>query len=147
MKIIKGVHVDDDFELPQGYTIRIKHTGYAELVRSTTKKFYKILHRYIMNAKPGQQIDHIDRNKLNNQRSNLRFCNYTQNQANTPKKPDLTSVYKGVHWDKQKKRWKTQIKFNQKVIYLGRFQSEIEAAKAYDVKAKDLFGEFAKTNF
>jgi len=100
------------------------------------------MHRLILDAK---QIDHKDGNGLNNQKENLRPCNGHQNQAN--RRPTKgTSKYKGVYWNKQCNKWKSRIQFNGKRIHLGLFDSEIEAAKAYDKAAKLHFGEFARFN-
>jgi|ERR1041385_872703 hypothetical protein len=92
-------------------------------------------------------IDHIDRNPFNNQRSNLRVCTQSQNLANSTKRKGTISKYKGVTWDKSRNVWKAQIQFEYKHINIGYFNSENEAARAYDRKAKRLFGEFAVLNF
>lgn len=114
-----------------------------------------LMHRQIMNAQKGQKIDHRDGDGLHNQKCNLRFCNHQQNMYNQKKPSNCSSEYKGVFWhkgyiykDKQYEgKWHAQITLNYKTIYLGYFDSEIEAAKIYDLKAKELFGEFARTNF
>jgi|ERR1041385_626948 hypothetical protein len=92
-------------------------------------------------------IDHIDRNPFNNQRSNLRACTQSQNLANSTKRKETTSKYKGVTWDKDRNLWKAQIQLEYKHLFLGRYPSEEEAARAYDTKAKKLFKEFAVLNF
>lgn len=88
-------------------------------------------------------IDHIDRNGLNNQKSNLRICNNSENQANRIKKRFCSSNYKGVYFDKKNNKWICH--FNRK--HIGYFDSEIEAAITYDAAAINKFGEFARTNF
>ncbi len=94
------------------------------------------------------KIDHIDGNGLNNQRNNLRLVTSVQNQMNIRKRGNnFTSSYKGVYWNKERKKWQVGIRINNKSIFLGRFNSEIEGAKAYDEKAKELFGEYACLNF
>ena len=90
-------------------------------------------------------IDHIDGNGLNNQRSNLRSCNHSLNAMNSKKRPNTTSVYKGVS-KLSGGKWKAQIELNQKSLYLGSFITEEEAALAYNQKAKELFGEYARLN-
>lgn len=104
------------------------------------------MHRQILNAPKGKMIDHIDRNDLNNRIANIRLCFNSQNQHNSKKQSDNTSGYKGVSWHKHRKKWIAHIR-NGKLIHLGYFCSAVEAAKAYDDKAKELFGEFANTNF
>lgn len=137
---------DSDFELIS------QHKWYAV----ETFKWYALafqnkksisMHRFIMGAKEGQQVDHINGNSLDNRRSNLRFCNNAQNQYN--RLPDHVSIskYKGVRWHKRDKLWYAAIKINGKQKWLGYHRDEISAAKTYDAAAKELFGEFAKLNF
>ncbi len=93
------------------------------------------------------RFDHKDRNPLNNVESNLRPATVSQNGANRTKQKGCSSKYKGVSWHKHYRKWETQIKMNSKPIWIGRFASEKTAALAYDKKARELFGEFAATNF
>ena len=103
------------------------------------------MHRLIMDAQERQEIDHADGNGLNNQKDNLRFCTHSQNHMN--RKPTKgSSKYKGVSWHKAAKKWNARITLNKKTVSIGYFDSEIIAAKAYDEKAIELFGEFAKLN-
>jgi len=104
------------------------------------------MHRLIMGAKKGQQIDHRNRGGLDNRRYNLRFCTNAQNLQNARKRKNCSSQYKGVCWDKSKKKWIAYIGLNQKLLFLGRYDSEIEAANIYNKKAKKLFGEFERLN-
>lgn len=93
-----------------------------------------------------QQIDHINHNGLDNRKQNLRIATVNQNAANRHKRiGDHQSCFKGV--GRNGKGWKSQIRFNGKLIYLGHFDSEKEAAQAYDKAALKLFGEFAFLNF
>lgn len=100
------------------------------------------IHRVIMQVKnPLEFIDHIDGNKLNNSRSNLRIVDNKTNTRNRHKKNPSYSQYFGVTLDKRtnlKKRWVAQIKVDYIRIYLGRFETEKEAAEAYNKKAKEL---------
>jgi hypothetical protein len=91
-------------------------------------------------------IDHINGNGLDNRRCNLRSATNSQNQANRRKQKNTSSIYKGVTWNKHAKKWLSQVKFNYEGIYLGLFISEIDAAIAYNAKAKELFGEYARIN-
>ena len=90
--------------------------------------------------------DHIDRNGLNNCRSNLRPDPKRRNNANQGIRSDNTSGYKGVTWHKRGGKWQAQIQVNGKRRHLGLFVDEIEAAKAYDRAALEAFGEFAVPN-
>ena len=89
-------------------------------------------------------VDHIDNNRLNNKVNNLRWATHQQNTMNKAKTTTkTTSKYKGV-WKESK--WRAGIKHNYKTIHLGYFETEEEAARAYNAKATELFGELAKLN-
>jgi len=105
------------------------------------------MHREIMNAPDGMEVDHINRNGLDNRRENLRLCTKAQNQQNSKKRRGKSSIFKGVSWDKKRRKWRVEITVNKKRIMIGRFPSEMKAAEAYDVEALYYFGEFAKPNF
>ena len=110
-------------------------------------KWYLIrMHRQIMNTSRGIQTDHKNGNGLDNQRSNLRVCTHAENQHNR-RSYYGTSKYKGVYWFKRNKKWMAYIQQNGKHYNLGSFTNEIDAAKAHDTKAVELFGEFACLNF
>jgi hypothetical protein len=106
-----------------------------------------LMHRIITGAAPRQQVDHWDNNGLNNQRENLRVCTRSQNNANKKKAKGQSSIYKGVSWNKTKKCWQAFVKKDGKSMFLGYFDLEQEAAMAYDTRAVELFGEFARPNF
>lgn len=105
------------------------------------------MHRVILAAPQGFDVDHIDGDGLNNTRANLRIATRSQNMANIPKRPGCSSQFKGVSWNKRSGRWVANIGHNNRVVYLGGFTSELQAALAYDRAARDLFGEFARLNF
>lgn len=107
-----------------------------------------LMHRQLMKPPKGMIVDHIDGHRANNCRSNLRVCTYAQNQRNQRKKRgSASSIYKGVSYLKNAKRCHAKLVFKGKCVWLGHFDSEIEAARAYDRKAIELFGEFARPNF
>lgn len=110
------------------------------------KQITVLMHREVLHTPEGMYTDHINGNKLDNRKENLRICDHSQNGANTKTRGNK-SGYKGVCWHKQCKKWCACIKQNYKKYYLGLFFDPVEAAKVYDKKAKELFGEFAKTNF
>ncbi len=94
---------------------------------------------------PKIQSEHKDRNGLNNQRSNLRLATNQQNSINQVG-CNKSSKYKGVYYNKEKRMFSAQIKINYKSTHIGYFKNEIEAAKAYDKRAKEIFGEYAYLN-
>jgi hypothetical protein len=100
----------------------------------------------LLRAPADAQIDHIDGNKLNNQRVNLRFCTRTQNACNGKSRKNSSSKYKGVNFDKQTGRWLARIQMNKKQKNLGRFDNEVDAAIAYNKMATELHGVFARLN-
>lgn len=113
------------------------------------KRIIVKMHRLIIGVTDSKVlVDHVDGNGLNNQRNNLRPCTKSQNGMNrgTIRKNRL-SKFKGVQWHKKGKKWVSEIVANKKKTYLGLFINEEDAAKAYDVKAKELHGEFANLNF
>ncbi|MHC4574071.1 MAG: HNH endonuclease [Planctomycetota bacterium] len=104
------------------------------------------MHREICCAPRGVVVDHIDGNGLNNRKSNLRLCTVRQNLWNR-RPAGGTSLYKGVCWRAEKKKWAARITCRDRRHHLGYFDTEMEAADAYDKKAAALFGEFAYLNF
>lgn len=117
------------------------------LVYATRKVKHSILcclHREIMGAKPGVMVDHRDGDGLNNRRRNLRFCTNSQNLQNQRLNARNTSGFKGV--SKGNRKWRAQIRFSGKTIFLGAFKYRIDAARCYDKWARRYFGEFAMTN-
>ena len=105
------------------------------------------IHRLIMDAPKGMEVDHINGNPLDNRKSNLRICTIAENLRNKGAGKNNTSGYKGVSWVKRNKRWLAQIKHNGKQVYIGHYKNKEEAARAYDKKAKELHGEYAYLNF
>jgi len=139
----------EDYELVKNHTWCLSSNGYAvtNIRDAETKKYKQVkMHRLIFGAERGQMIDHKNGNKLDNRRENLRPVTMSQNCQN--KLPKTGHKYKGVLALKIKKgvRWVARIKANGKNILIGRFLTEEEAAQAYNEKAIELFGEFAKIN-
>lgn len=104
-----------------------------------------LMHKEIANPPDGFQVDHKDLDGLNNVDENLRICTQTQNTRNRNKFANNQSGYKGVWRDGDK--YRAAIRVDNKPIHLGMFIDPVDAAHAYDAKARELFGEFARTNF
>ena len=147
--------VDSTFNVPDGSLI-LASTGYPKIMKSTGKKrnsgsyIYdeKYLHRIVVGDIPsGFEVDHINGNKLDNRRENLRICSRIQNSHNTSnRKGRFKGVYPLNRNIKNGKVWGVQLTHKYKVYSLGRFKSEIDAAIAYNEKAKELYGEYARLN-
>ena len=106
------------------------------------------MHREVVNIPDGLECDHINGNSLDNRKANLRPATRQQNCWNNRKRrPKSLSIYKGVSYSSRGRPWKAMLTVNGKAIYLGSFETQIQAAKAYDEAAKKYFGEFAKLNF
>jgi hypothetical protein len=106
-----------------------------------------MMNNVIMNPPKGYEVDHINHNRIDNRRCNLRICTPLENCKNKTKFITKKGVshYKGAYLYNH--RWASYISVNKKTIYLGRYPNEIEAAKAYDRAALKYFGEYAGTNF
>ncbi len=115
----------------------------ADSSRTTTVR----LHRLILNAPQDLVVDHINGDSLDNRRANLRLATQAQNLYNRKKKKNTSSQFIGVSFNKSHRYWGVQIKVNGKTIWLGSFDSEIDAAHAYDAAAIKYRGEFAHLNF
>jgi hypothetical protein len=102
------------------------------------------MHRLIMNAPTDRQVDHVNGDRLDNRRANLRLATQRENSANTRKRSSNKSGVKGVVWDKARKKWAAYIKVNYRSIGLGRFDTIDAAAEAYATAARKHFGAFAR---
>lgn len=96
-----------------------------------------------MKADKGVLIDHINGNRLDNRKCNLRFCTPTENARNKKKSVNNKSGFKGVIFVKRLGRYRPSIMFNGKLHYMGSFTTAEAAHAAYVAKAKEFFGEFA----
>lgn len=122
-----------------GYPIRIEYEN---------GKYKKqiFMHKEILKVPKGKQVDHINRDKKDNRISNLREVTPSQNQANRGLDSHNTSGYKGVSFDKKAKKYRAYVRKDGKTYNLGFYTEREQAAKAYNLKATELFGEYANLN-
>jgi len=124
--------------------------GYAARVGYRNGKAHHVFMHQLVAALTGfpanKEPDHKNRNKLDNRRQNLRPATKRQQQMNKSSKLH-TSIYKGVHWAKDRSRWTASIRVDGRKKTIGHFIDERQAARAYDKFARQHFGEFAKLNF
>lgn len=123
----------------------LKPEGYAFAVFGSRRqgRRYRMMHRVILNAPDGVQVDHANRNRIDNRRCNLRFATATQNMVNAVR--PSSGLYRGV--EMKSGRWYARIKVDKRDVRLGVFPSPVDAAIAYDSAARKHYGEFALTNF
>lgn len=95
----------------------------------------------------GRLVDHRNNDGLDNRRENLRVATRSQNQSNQRRRSDNKTGFKGVYFDKNRRRWAVQVQASGKVRCVGRFDTPEEAARAYDTAARELHGAFARLNF
>ena len=142
----KAIVDDSDYERISQFKWCYSPTGYA--VRRAPLEPYALLylHRVLLEAKDGEYIDHINGDRLDNRKGNLRKCSMSENLMNRGKQKNNGSGYKGVSLDKSRNKWRAQIQKNRRNIGLGRFDSKEDAARAYDTAAAELHADFARTN-
>lgn len=140
----EAILVDDEyFGILNKFTWRIQKNGYV--VSSKPEKYGRgliYMHRIVMVPPEGMEIDHINVDKTDNRKENLRICTHEQNCANRKISSRNTTGFKGVSWDKSRGKWLSRIKHDGKQINLGRYESVEDAFRAYCLSAKKLKGEF-----
>ncbi len=139
---------DLDYDFLNQWIWRQQDNGYVVRGSGTGENYHTIyLHKVLMPVPDHLEVDHMDLNKLNNQKYNLRTCTHTENMRNIPTmKIRSTSGYKGVSWSKKNNRWRARINVSGKEVYLGHFLNKEDAAKAYNEAAIKYFGAYARLN-
>ena len=144
---------DDDFEYLNQWKWYCRAHDYAvrdmRVINDSrlSKTNYVLMHREVIYAPAGYEVDHVNHNTLDNRKENLRLCTHSQNAKNTKMPKNNTSGYKGVNWKKERNKWYAYITVEQTRLFLGYYNNVIEAAHAYDYAASIYFGEFACLNF
>jgi hypothetical protein len=139
--------VDDaDFTWLIQYRWLFSANGYAQRTYTQhDRRYFEQMHRLIMGAVPGELVDHIDGDRLNNTRANLRIVNRSQNNWNRARNLRSSSDYKGVIL--HARGWQARIRVYGQRLHLGYFSDPAFAAQVYDAAAMHFFGEYARTNF
>lgn len=144
-----------------GHTVLLDTEDYLEVVGASTIRVCRAkedspyarvftggedlhLHRAITGALPGEEVTFLDKNTLNCTRSNLRVVTRSVVSARSKKRANTSSIYKGV--SRYRGGWAAEVSCNSERYRLGTFKSEVAAAKAYDAKAKELFGDLSTVN-
>lgn len=141
---------DCDADLLAQYKWHVLKVTDSHIYASCKRGSRLLMHRVVMAALKGESVDHINGNTLDNRRSNLRVCTHAQNMANRRNVRSSASGFKGVSYNKRKRRWMASIGGHapgQKRSYLGSHKSPEAAAAAYDIAAVLKYGEFACLNF
>jgi len=146
--------VDDDmFETLNQYNWFLNKDGYATRHQkkgeysSYKKRKHIFMHTQVIGSSPlGMQVDHINRNKLDNQKENLTFKSSSDNNLNKDVKPH-SSKYRGVSWNKRANKWVAGIWYNKSRHHIGFFDKEEEAAFAVDIMERSIRGISSRLNF
>ncbi len=140
----------EDYEIQKGFRWHYQRRKYAARLQHVSQEMCDrliYLHREIFQPEDGVTVDHINRNRLDNRRSNLRSATRRQQAGNAKKRIDgVTSGFRGVCFDASRGKFMAQGRTNGKFVYLGRYDAESEAALAYNRWASDYYGEFANLN-
>lgn len=104
---------------------------------------YVRFHRLIMNAPAEQIVDHINKNRADNRKNNLRICRRTENDRNRGLYATNTSGVTGVHYDQKREKWVASITYNSKKLFIGRFEIKEDAIRARLIREVELFKDFA----
>ena len=147
-KVVKKTTFKNGNTRVKKWYVKMSSTG-AKYAQSGCRR--QSIHREVMDNPYGMCVDHINGNPLDNRKKNLRVCTHSQNQMNRKLRRDSRSGFKGVWLSPDGSIIKAYIGVpntsGKKTIKLGSFKTIEEAARAYDAKAKELFGEYAKLNF
>ncbi|WP_165791764.1 HNH endonuclease [Thalassospira marina] len=125
----------------------IKTSGHRQIqIDRSRYAAHRLAFLWVLGRWPNKEVDHVNGVKDDNRWSNLREATRQQNMRNRPMSSANSSGFKGVYRDPSSNKWVAAIGINKTPKYLGAYESKIDAAKAYDKAASDIFGEYAKTN-
>ena len=126
-------------ERDTAYVLRYQYNGFRQYGRV-------LMHRQILNPEKSDDVDHVNGDGLDNQRSNIRVCSRQQNLENQRLRSDNTSGFKGVSLCNKNRAWRATVNLNGKQVHVGCYPTKEAAAQAYNHKAIELFGQFARSN-
>lgn len=129
---------------PLGYR---RVTLFRDCIGKTHKVHRLVANVFVSNPGNKSKVDHIDGDPSNNSIMNLRYATTAENCRNRRKAVNTSSRCKGVCWDRKANKWRAYIRIGGRLMHIGCFIDEVAAARAYDEKAREHFGVFAKTNF
>lgn len=135
-------YIDAEFAYLERHKWSLSH-GYAVAMIDGKRA---ALHRLVLGSPVGEDVDHINGDRLDNRKNNLRICSRAQNNFNRGLTDKNRTGYKGVYYHKAAKKFAARIQFMRKSYHLGLFNSKLDAADAYDKAAYKYFGEFARLN-
>lgn len=142
-KVAEAIIDLDDVQRVSQWKWHLHSKGYVE---SRGRKHHFFLHRFINNTPDGILTDHKNMNKLNNRKFNLRDATPSESQSNRGKQNNNSGSFKGVTKQNKSKYWQATVTYAGKMVCVGHFKTEIEAAIAYNEMAKRLHGDFANLN-
>lgn len=139
---------DYDFlvELPnssRGSKWRVNNMGYAQLNINNT---YILMHRLVADTPTGKDVDHINRDRLDNRQSNLRICTAQENRRNSAINSNNTSGTTGVHYKPARNKWQARITVSYRRISLGYYVNQEDAVNARQLAVSKYFKDFAPIN-
>jgi hypothetical protein len=149
--LTKGAYAivdEEDYQRLSQYNWCLAARSHTDYAANYTNNCCRLLHREVLKLSKGEpMVDHINHNGLDNRKCNLRLCTRNENAYNSLKKgKNTSSKYKGVCFDKNRDKWTASICKDKVRLNIGRFDTEIEAAKSYNEKAVELHGEFSYIN-
>ena len=148
----RGVRIlidDEDFEKAnRGKSLFVKSNGFVIISKRTSKTLVKhiYLHKKIMGVGKGVHVDHINHDRLDNRKANLRICTHAENQRNKKKRVDSQFKYKGIFRHGRSKKWTAKLTVDRETFFSFGHTTQEEAALAYNELAKKHHGEFARLN-